>query len=170
MIHPAGGRRIDPGPAARRLVALASPGAAARQLQRLVGRLARLLPGSQATYRCFLVKRVPTVAEQEALQIARLWDPATHRVEHVRSGENATWATELDGRRSILRLTSEEHRTRDQIEAELDFIEYLAAAGLSVARPLSKRQWGTRRRVAAVRARRRAQLGSDVRASRRTPL
>lgn len=50
------------------------------------------------------------------------------------------WATEstgLDGRPSILRVTSEEHRTRDQIEAELDFIEHLAAGGLSVARPLS---------------------------------
>jgi Ser/Thr protein kinase RdoA (MazF antagonist) len=77
------------------------------------------------------------VAEQAALQIARLWDSAARRVEHVRSGENATWGTEVRGRRSILRVTSEQHRTRDQIEAELDFVEHLAGGGISVARPLN---------------------------------
>jgi len=40
---PAGGRRGDPGSAARRLAILAGRPAAARQLQRLVGQRARLL-------------------------------------------------------------------------------------------------------------------------------
>jgi Ser/Thr protein kinase RdoA (MazF antagonist) len=83
------------------------------------------------------MKRVPAVTEEEALRIARIWDPAAHRVAHVRSGENSTWAIELDNRRSILRLTSEQHRTREQIEAELDFVEHLAGGGLVVARPLT---------------------------------
>jgi Ser/Thr protein kinase RdoA (MazF antagonist) len=78
-----------------------------------------------------------TVTQEQALQIARLWNPAASQVAHLRSGEHSTWATELDSRRSILRLTNEEHRTRDQIEAELDFIEHLAAGGLAVARPLT---------------------------------
>jgi Ser/Thr protein kinase RdoA (MazF antagonist) len=81
----------------------------------------------------------PTVTQEQALQIARLWDPAASQVTHLRCGENSTWAIELGGRRSILRLTNGEHRTRDQIEAELDFIEHLADGGLAVARPLTSR-------------------------------
>jgi Ser/Thr protein kinase RdoA (MazF antagonist) len=73
--------------------------------------------------------RVPTLTEAEALELARLWDPTARRVAHVRSGENSTWAVELTNRRSILRLTNEQHRTREQVEAELDFVEHLAENG-----------------------------------------
>ena len=90
------------------------------------------------------MERVPVVTEEQALQIARLWDRGTRRVAHLRSGENSTWEIELENRRSILRLTSEQHRTRDQIEAELDFVEHLAESGLVVARPLTS---GTGERV-----------------------
>jgi Ser/Thr protein kinase RdoA (MazF antagonist) len=100
-------------------------------------RLARLRRTPQATYRCLIVELVPSATEEEALEIARLWDPTARRVARVRSGENSAWAIELKNRRSILRLTNEGHRTRDQIEAELDFVEHLAENGLVVARPLA---------------------------------
>jgi hypothetical protein len=35
--------------------------------------------------------------------------------------------------RAVLRLTGEAHRTRAQLEAELDFVDHLAAGGLEVA-------------------------------------
>lgn len=75
--------------------------------------------------------------EKLVLQAARLWDPTTTHVAHVRSGENSVWTAALHGRDSILRLTTGEHRSREQIEAELDFVEHLAACGLTVARPVA---------------------------------
>ncbi len=91
---------------------------------------------SESDLRCGLVARATQVAEEAALEAARLWDPGVSQVAHVRSGENETWAADLRGTNSIVRITSEHHRTRDQLEAELDFVEYLAGNGLAVACPL----------------------------------
>lgn len=80
------------------------------------------------------------MSAEQALAIARLWDTTAGDVAHVRTGESSAWATAFRGRRWILRLTGEEHRGQDQLEAELDFVEHLAAGGLEVARPLPDAQ------------------------------
>jgi len=59
-------------------------------MPRVVGRLARLQRARQATYRWHTMERVPTVDAVEVLAIARLWDPSTKRVAHIRSGENSS--------------------------------------------------------------------------------
>ncbi|RPH56038.1 MAG: hypothetical protein EHM89_16125 [Acidobacteria bacterium] len=76
---------------------------------------------------------VPSVTAQDALAIARLWHAKATQPVHIRDGENSTWGIELGGRRAILRLTSEAHRTREQLEAELAFVDHVAAGGLTVA-------------------------------------
>jgi amicoumacin kinase len=75
------------------------------------------------------------VTTQEALEMARLWDPAARDVTHVRSGENSVWG--FKGRAAhILRVTSVRHRTCDQLKAELAFVEHLVANGLNAAQPV----------------------------------
>lgn len=67
-------------------------------------------------------------------------DPRT--IVHVRDGENAVYRFAAGGARRILRLTEPGHRSRDQLEAELDFIRFVATRerashGLAVACPLA---------------------------------
>ena len=73
---------------------------------------------------------------REAHAASRLWDAGATAPVHLRTGENSSWRVELGGRKRVLRLTSETHRTRDQLEAELDFVEHVASGGIQVARPL----------------------------------
>jgi Ser/Thr protein kinase RdoA (MazF antagonist) len=42
----------------------------------------------------------------------------------------------IDGQATYLRITSAEHRSEAKIGAELDFVQYLAAEGVAVARPV----------------------------------
>lgn len=76
------------------------------------------------------------VTPREALDVARRWDANATRMVHHRTGENRTWRVTVKGRRCVLRLTGEAHRTRAQLEAELDFVDHLSAGGLHVARAL----------------------------------
>jgi Ser/Thr protein kinase RdoA (MazF antagonist) len=80
------------------------------------------------------MSHVPTVSAGIAEAIARRWVEAPSNLLHLRQGENAVYAFDGGARRLILRLTSVLHRSRDQLQAELDFIEHLAAGGLRVAR------------------------------------
>jgi Ser/Thr protein kinase RdoA (MazF antagonist) len=75
----------------------------------------------------------PRVKAQQALAVARLWNAGAAQPVHIRDAENSSWGIELGGRRVVLRLTSEAHRTREQLEAELDFVDHVAAGGLNVA-------------------------------------
>jgi Ser/Thr protein kinase RdoA (MazF antagonist) len=52
------------------------------------------------------------------------------RLEHVNTSENATFRVVSAGYRAILRLYRIGHRTRAQIEAELDWMQALRAAGV----------------------------------------
>lgn len=72
----------------------------------------------------------------EALAVSRLWNVGVTGLVHLRTGDNSIWRVELGRRKRILRLTSEGHRTLDQLEAELDFVEHVAAGGMRVARPV----------------------------------
>jgi Ser/Thr protein kinase RdoA (MazF antagonist) len=81
----------------------------------------------------------PSIPFASALAVARRWDDGARDVAHVRTGQNETWAFASARGPRILRFTSEAHRTRDQIEAELDFGEHLAAGGLLVACPVAAR-------------------------------
>jgi Ser/Thr protein kinase RdoA (MazF antagonist) len=83
-----------------------------------------------------MVGHAPSVTPHEALAAARLWDPRASEPTHIRNGENSTWNIGFGRKRWILRLTSETHRTRDQLEAELELIYHLAAGGLHVARAI----------------------------------
>lgn len=78
----------------------------------------------------------PRITPAEAMKVALRWDPTARDVVHVRTGENSTWRALVGGSSHALRFTDERHRTRSMLEAELDFVSYLATAGLHVARPL----------------------------------
>jgi Ser/Thr protein kinase RdoA (MazF antagonist) len=52
------------------------------------------------------------------------------RLEHVNTSENATFRVTSGGYRGILRIYRIGHRTRAEIEAELDWMQALAAAGV----------------------------------------
>lgn len=80
-------------------------------------------------------KHAPAVTPQQALALARLWDPAVPAVTPLRTGENSVWAFEAEGGR-ILRVTSEIHRTSDQLKAELAFVAHVGAGGLNAAQPI----------------------------------
>lgn len=82
-----------------------------------------------------MVDGPPEVKAEEALAVARLWDAGSTGVAHLRSGENSNWRVESDDGGGVLRLTSEAHRTRAQLEAELDFVEHVAGGGMEAARP-----------------------------------
>lgn len=84
-----------------------------------------------------MFRRAPQLNPRDALVVAQLWDPEVTAVEHLRTAENSSWRVELGGREWVLRLTSAAHRTRSRIEAELDFVEHVAAGGMQVARPLA---------------------------------
>jgi Ser/Thr protein kinase RdoA (MazF antagonist) len=75
--------------------------------------------------------------EVDPLAAAQRWDPDASAVRHLRDGENSTWEVAGAAGAHVLRLTREAHRTKDQLEAELDFIEHVAVSGLPVARPRS---------------------------------
>ncbi|MGH7717797.1 MAG: phosphotransferase enzyme family protein [Gemmatimonadaceae bacterium] len=71
--------------------------------------------------------------------LARLvarWQGAPHTLAHVRDGANAVYEFQADGTRLVLRLTEDHHRTRNQLEAELDFVRFVASRGVLVACPL----------------------------------
>jgi Ser/Thr protein kinase RdoA (MazF antagonist) len=88
-------------------------------------------------YNASVVGHVPKVTRQQAFLVAQSWHAEATQPFHIRDGANSVWALELLGRPVILRLTSEAHRTRQQLEAELAFIDHLAAGGLTVAPALA---------------------------------
>lgn len=53
--------------------------------------------------------------------------------------ENVVLEAAFDNRPCILRLTHSSHRSKDQVEAELDWIDFLAGHGASVCVPLRSR-------------------------------
>lgn len=72
---------------------------------------------------------------QVVLELAELWRGDLTSLEHVADSANRVYSLVAAGEKLYLRLTSSHDRTRQQIEAELDFIAYLHRGGVSVSLP-----------------------------------
>jgi Ser/Thr protein kinase RdoA (MazF antagonist) len=70
-------------------------------------------------------------------QLVAWWDGSPQTLTHVRHGANAVYTFRAGNRRLILRVTEDRHRNRCQLEAELDFIRFVAARGVAAALPIS---------------------------------
>lgn len=72
----------------------------------------------------------------------RLWRGVGGSLRYVGDSTNHVYSFAESGETRYLRITSSSHRTKEQIEAELDFITYLHEGGVDVARPiLSSAGW-----------------------------
>ncbi len=69
-------------------------------------------------------------------QLVARWHGSPHTLTHVRDGANAVYTFRAEDRSLILRLTEDRHRTRCQLEAELDFVRFVAARGVAAASPI----------------------------------
>lgn len=67
----------------------------------------------------------------------KLWRGETESLVAAGDSANRVYEFTRSGKTLYLRLTSKNHRTKQQIEAELDFIFYLGAGGASVALPVA---------------------------------
>lgn len=61
-------------------------------------------------------------------------DPST--LVPVREGANVVYAFRAGGSRAFLRLTSDDHRGREQVDAEIELVRFVASRGVAAARPL----------------------------------
>ncbi len=93
-----------------------------------------------------------TYRRQIAIQVAELWQGEPTSLQHVSDSENCVYSFTASEKKYFLRLTPSHHRSHRQIEAELDFIEYLHRGGVSVSLPLPS---VSRRMIEPV------QIGSD---------
>ncbi len=80
---------------------------------------------------------------------ARLWNTRAADLKLLRAFENFVYEFERDGRSLIFRLTHSSHRSRQQVEAELHWLNYVAEMGIEVAAPLPSQQGRLVEEVAA---------------------
>lgn len=64
------------------------------------------------------------------------WQAKSHSLRHVRDGANAVYEFRKGSARLFLRVTEDRHRSRCQLEAELDFVRFVASRGVAAACPL----------------------------------
>src|SRR5438552_2781666 len=71
-------------------------------------------------------------------EAAKLWGGNSASLRLLSQTQNSVYRFEdaATGNGKILRITPREHRDRDNIEAELDFLTYLKSEGCDVAAPL----------------------------------
>jgi len=77
-----------------------------------------------------------TFSENDLLQIARRFDRKAESVEFLRKSHNYTYKVICSNNSFILRISSDEHRTINQVLSEIDFQLYLYENGASVVSPL----------------------------------
>jgi Ser/Thr protein kinase RdoA (MazF antagonist) len=70
-----------------------------------------------------------TKSNSIALELIHLWEHDIDSLKFWRASSNYVYRFEKDAVRYFLRLTNEEDRTREQIEAELDFMQFLNEQG-----------------------------------------
>ena len=70
-------------------------------------------------------------------RVVALWNGIPSTLVHTRDGENSVYEFRSDRSRYFLRLTEESHRTRSQLEAELDFVMFASSRGIAVACPIA---------------------------------
>ncbi|MFZ9683560.1 MAG: hypothetical protein ACO3DQ_10215 [Cephaloticoccus sp.] len=68
--------------------------------------------------------------------VARRCGGTGQDLEFIRAMENFVYAFNRGGSALILRLTHSTHRSRDEVVAELEFVDYLARHGVDVAHPV----------------------------------
>lgn len=71
-----------------------------------------------------------------ARKAIEMWEGDPASLQHVSDSTNYIFSFMASGERRYLRLISSDDRTREQIEAELDFITYLGGRGIGVSLPL----------------------------------
>jgi Ser/Thr protein kinase RdoA (MazF antagonist) len=63
------------------------------------------------------------------------WSGNAGTLRHERSGANKVYEFASAGERRFLRLTRDAHRDREQLEAELEFVRFVASRGVEAALP-----------------------------------
>lgn len=77
-----------------------------------------------------------TYRRRLAIQVAELWQGEPASLQHVSDSENYVYSFTAFEKKYFLRLTPSHHRSLRQIEAELDFVDYLHLGGVSASLPL----------------------------------
>ena len=75
----------------------------------------------------------------KVMQIAGLYGTTRNDLKEVGKLENLIYEYRHTGQDRILRVTHSNHRNKMQIKGELDWINFLADAGVSVVRPILSR-------------------------------
>lgn len=75
-----------------------------------------------------------------ALETAALWDAEPGTTEHISDSGNSVYFFRSNGQPLILRLTSPAYRTREQLEAEIEFLLHLDAGGVQIGKPIGSRE------------------------------
>lgn len=68
--------------------------------------------------------------------LARPYGLGAANLRFLRYSQNHVYACQYQGRKAILRITEDRHRTVQQVQAELAWIHFLADKGLRVCRPI----------------------------------
>ncbi|MBN8418967.1 MAG: phosphotransferase [Verrucomicrobia bacterium] len=76
------------------------------------------------------------ILDEHLALLARPYGFAPGDFEFLRSSQNHVYLVRHDGAKSILRVSKGRHRTRQDVEAELAFVEFLAARGVNVCSPV----------------------------------
>ena len=69
-------------------------------------------------------------------RIVAQWAATPRSLAHIRDGENVVYSFDAGSSRLFLRLTRDLHRSRAQLEAELDFVCFVASCGVAAALPV----------------------------------
>ena len=74
--------------------------------------------------------------ELHSIQLAKKFFADPKISQNLNGGENEVLEIWADGKKSVLRITSKSHRSRDDLQAELSIIAQLVAAGFPAAAPM----------------------------------
>lgn len=78
------------------------------------------------------------ISDDLLAQAIRLWGGERENLTFVREFANIVYRYEREGQKAILRLTHSSHRSAVQVQAELEWINFLVAQGLTVCAPLPR--------------------------------
>lgn len=76
------------------------------------------------------------IQEAHLALLARSYGLAAGELEFLRSSQNHVYLGQRGGENIILRVSKGRHRTRADVEAELAWVEFLAARGVNVCKPV----------------------------------
>jgi len=89
---------------------------------------------------CTMRDIVDTLTDQGtsplADEIASRWSPDPGSVRFLRASANFVFTFTASGKKYVLRFNHADERTREHVQAEVDYLQYLASAGMYVAKPI----------------------------------